>query len=68
MRSLSEKGGMKRYRETQVILPMRASIAEIRTKETAKVVDFSALISSFRPKSRVKVWTNRIIKLFMLFS
>lgn len=67
MRTLSMKGGMKRYRETQVVLPMHKSIAPLRNTGVAKTIDVTAMISKFKPESRLKTWARRAVRVVTYF-
>lgn len=54
--------------DTQVVLPMRRSLAELRPiKGDAPLVDFSAMISNYRPEPTWHVWMRRFAKLVTFF-
>lgn len=67
MRTLSVKGGIKRSREAQVILPMHRSIVDISKSKNPTMVDFTALISTYKPESRLKLYARRLAKLITFF-
>lgn len=52
----------------QPIIPMRKSLATLNYQNEVKMIDFSAIISSFKPTPWWKKWITRAVNLVMIFS
>lgn len=59
---------MKDAQYLQPIIPMRKSIAPLRSlKGDAPMIDFSAIISNFRPEPTWRKWVRRVVRAVTYF-
>jgi len=59
---------MKEVQQLQPLIPMRKSLATLRPlKGDAPMIDFSAIISKYRPEPTWRKWARRVVRVVTFF-